>query len=128
MQKSLLRNNKIMELEQKIQKGNNQALEEFWCEIEKHGTPLIEKIEGNLDNDCWMSTQFKEIDKLPLKFYLNIGILENKNKMVDTNINLRNVLISKEYNVDFEEFKSGHDYLCWGETLANGLISLIGTK
>lgn len=78
------------------------------------------------DADYWMSNQFKAIDLLPLKFYLNIGILETKDRIVDTNINLRDTLISKGYKVDFEEFKSGHDYLCWGETLANGLISLIG--
>jgi enterochelin esterase-like enzyme len=80
------------------------------------------------ESDCWMSTQFKAIDKLPLKFYLNVGILESKDRMIDTNINLRDSLISKGYAVEFEEFKSGHDYLCWGETLANGLISLIGMK
>jgi enterochelin esterase family protein len=78
--------------------------------------------------DCWLSTQFKKIEKLPLKFYLNVGILEHKERMVDTNIILRDVLISKGYTVDFEKFKSGHDYLCWGETLANGLISLVGYK
>ncbi len=78
------------------------------------------------ESNCWMSTQFQEIDKLPLKFYLNVGVLETKESMIDTNINLRDVLISKGYTVDFEEFKSGHDYLSWGETLANGLISLIG--
>jgi enterochelin esterase-like enzyme len=78
--------------------------------------------------DCWLSTQFKDIEKLPLKFYLNVGILEHKEGMIGTNIILRDVLISKGYTVDFQEFKSGHDYLCWGETLANGLISLIGYK
>ncbi|MGH4121582.1 MAG: hypothetical protein ACREV6_01390 [Clostridium sp.] len=28
----------------------------------------------------------------------------------------------------FECYESNHDYLCWGETLANGLSSLIGMK
>lgn len=80
------------------------------------------------ESNCWMSTEFKAIDKLPLKFYLNVGVLETKDRMIDTNINLRNALIFKGYTVEFEEFKSGHDYLSWGETLANGLISLIGMK
>ncbi len=80
------------------------------------------------ESDCWLSTQFEEIDKLPLKFYLNIGVIENKERMIDTNIKFRDVLLAKGYAVDFEEFMSGHDYLCWGETLANGLISLIGNK
>jgi enterochelin esterase-like enzyme len=58
----------------------------------------------------------------------NVGILETKDRMIDTNIKLRDVLIEKGYTVDFEYFNSGHDYLCWGETLANGLISLMGIK
>lgn len=77
-------------------------------------------------DECWTGNQYEAIDKLPLKFYLNIGILENKERMIGTNIKLRDVLIKKGYTVDFEYFNSGHDYLSWGETLANGLISLIG--
>lgn len=75
---------------------------------------------------CWMSTEFNKIEKLPLKFYLNVGVLEPKDNMIGVNIKLRDVLESKGYEVKYEEFNSGHDYLCWGETLANGLISLIG--
>lgn len=80
------------------------------------------------ESDCWLSIQFKSIDKLPLKFYLNVGIIEPKEDMIDTNIKFRDELIAKGYTVDFEYFNSGHDYLSWGETLANGLISLIGIK
>jgi len=76
--------------------------------------------------DCWISTEFKTIDKLPLKFYLNVGVLEHKEGMIGTNNILKDVLIEKGYDVYFEYFNSGHDYLSWGETLANGLISLIG--
>lgn len=86
-----------------------------------------ENYEG-YEPDCWLHTQFKAIDKLPLKFYLNVGVLEHKEGMIGTNIILRDTLIEKGYTVDFEYFKSGHDYLYWGETLANGLISLIGDK
>lgn len=78
--------------------------------------------------DCWINTEFKAIDKLPLKFYLNVGVLEHKEGMIGTNNILKDVLIEKGYDVYFEYFNSGHDYLSWGETLANGLISLIGMK
>ncbi len=76
--------------------------------------------------DCWISTEFKAIDKLPLKFYLNVGVLEYKEDMIGTNNILKDVLIEKGYDIYFEYFNSGHDRLSWGETLANGLISLIG--
>lgn len=79
------------------------------------------------NNDCWMSTKFKKTNKLPLKFYLNIGVFEWEH-MIDTNMNLRDTLISKGYHVHFQWFSGSHDYLSWGETLADGLISLIGIK
>lgn len=80
------------------------------------------------NEDCWMSTKFKEKERLPLKFYLDMGVLETKYKIIDTNINLRDALIAKGYHVDFQWFNGGHDYLSWGETLAHGLISLIGIR
>ena len=46
--------------------------------------------------------------------------------MQDTNINLKDTLKDLGYEVFFEEFGSGHDYLCWGEYLARGLIYLLG--
>ena len=91
----------------------------YWYKPETYeGSPL----------DCWLSTEFEKVVKLPLKFYLNVGVLEHKQGMIGTNIILKDVLISKGYDVHFEYFNSGHDYLCWGETLGNGLISLIGTQ
>ncbi|MEG1254728.1 alpha/beta hydrolase-fold protein [Clostridium sp.] len=80
------------------------------------------------NEDCWITTKFKEVDRLPLKFYFDMGVLETKYKIIDTNINLRDALISKGYNVDFKWFNGGHDYLSWGESLAHGLISLVGIK
>lgn len=80
------------------------------------------------NEDCWMSTRFKKSNRMPLKFYLDMGILETKYKIIDPNINLRDTLICKGYQVDLQWFNGGHDYLSWGESLAHGLISLIGIK
>jgi enterochelin esterase family protein len=80
------------------------------------------------ESACWISSQFKKIEKLPLKVYLNVGILEEQENMIGVNKTLRDVLRTKGYEVEYEEFKGGHDYLCWGENLANGLSSLIGHK
>lgn len=79
--------------------------------------------DGNFN---WMSRQYEAKEKLPLKFYLNIGVLEPADAMIETNENFRDTLISKGYNLTYETFNSGHDYLYWGETLANGLMSLVG--
>ncbi|MBL4936846.1 hypothetical protein JK636_13880 [Clostridium sp. YIM B02515] len=82
-------------------------------------------------NSEWLTNEFKKSNKLPLKFYLNVGIFEDKPYddepvMKDAIDNMYKVLLEKGYNVKYESFQSGHDYLSWGETLANGLIELIG--
>jgi enterochelin esterase family protein len=35
------------------------------------------------------------------------------------------VLLAKSYDVHFQEFAGGHDYLSWRGTLADGLILLM---
>lgn len=77
----------------------------------------------------WLTKEFEEGNKLPIKFYLNAGLLEDapyddEPVMMEVINNMRDVLLSKGYDVKYENFQSGHDYLCWGETLATGLISL----
>jgi enterochelin esterase-like enzyme len=79
----------------------------------------------------WLTTEFKNSEALPINFYLNAGVLEDhpyddEPIMMEVINNMRDTLLSKGYNVKYENFQSGHDYLCWGETLATGLISLIG--
>ncbi|WP_165413969.1 alpha/beta hydrolase [Clostridium estertheticum] len=52
---------------------------------------------------CWLATQYEAIDKLPLKFYLNVGVIELKEQIIYTNVKLRNVLLKKGYTVDGEK-------------------------
>lgn len=85
----------------------------------------------NLKNDFVVLETFDKADKLPINFYLNAGVLEDhpydsEPIMMEVINNMRDVLLSKGYNVKYENFYSGHDYLSWGETLATGLIALIG--
>lgn len=39
-----------MDLQGKIEQGNHADLQEFWGMIETKGAPLIEKIDGDLEN------------------------------------------------------------------------------
>jgi enterochelin esterase-like enzyme len=48
------------------------------------------------------------------------GILEPSRQM-------RDVLLAKGYEVHYQQFASGHDYLNWRGTFADGLITLIGS-
>ena len=71
---------------------------------------------------------YKQSEKLPLKFYLDIGLYDAGASMLGMNRQFRDILEIKGYEVDYQEFKGGHSYLNWRGTLANGLISLIGKK
>jgi len=82
-------------------------------------------------DEQWLTNKFKESERLPIKFYLNAGVLEDNPYdtepiMMEVINNMRDVLIKKGYEVSYETFPSGHDYLSWGETLGTGLIELLG--
>lgn len=80
----------------------------------------------DLEPNCWMSEQIKLSPKLPLKFYVTVGVLEHRKAMIKNALDVKNTLEDLGYKVEFEYFKSGHDYLSWGEMLGKGLISLVG--
>jgi enterochelin esterase family protein len=74
---------------------------------------------------------FARADKLPLRFYLDAGSLETVGfdrfaPLFHANVHLRDVLVAKGYDVTFQEFAGGHDYFCWRETVADGLVALLG--
>lgn len=80
----------------------------------------------------WIARQFIAKPRLPLRFYLDAGSDEvdlsgGDNSILLTTRHLRDVLLAKGYDVHFQEFAGGHDYLGWRGTLADGLIFLIGT-
>ncbi len=79
----------------------------------------------------WLTKEYENNERLPIKFYLNAGLLEDhpyddEPIMMEVINNMRDVLSNKGYSVAYENFPSGHDYLGWGETLATGLVALIG--
>jgi enterochelin esterase family protein len=76
---------------------------------------------------------FARADKLSLRFYLDVGTLETTpfeqfSSLYHANLHMRDVLIAKGYDVSFQEFPGGHDYLCWRETIADGLVALLAPE
>lgn len=64
--------------------------------------------------------------KLPLQFYLTAGIGEIDlsgcgRSILTTNRYLRDVFLAKGYEVRYEEFVGGHDFLSWRGKMAEGL-------
>ena len=79
----------------------------------------------------WVARQFISSPRKALRFYLDAGSAEfNATGGADSILfctrTLRDVLRAKGYEVHFQEFSGGHDYLSWRGTLADGLIVLMG--
>jgi len=80
----------------------------------------------------WLTRQFARRERLPLRFYLDVGLLESKRDdatitLLCANRHLRDVLQAKGYWLHYAEFCGGHQYISWRGTLAEGLLALIGT-
>ena len=73
-------------------------------------------------------TEFKNSERLPIRFFMNIGLYDLGVAMLGTNRQLRDVLQVKGYNVDYREFDGAHAYVNWRGSLADGLISLLGER
>ncbi|HEU4390735.1 MAG TPA: alpha/beta hydrolase-fold protein [Blastocatellia bacterium] len=75
-----------------------------------------------------MIEEFKASKRLPIRFYMEIGIYDLGAAMLGSNRELRDVLQLKGYDVDYREFAGGHNSQNWRGSLADGLISLLGRK
>lgn len=84
------------------------------------------------DEREWLAREFVTRERTDTRFYLDIGLLESGPtfdggpSMLVTNRHLRDVLQAKGYRVTYREINSGHDYISWRGTLADGLIALLG--
>jgi enterochelin esterase family protein len=84
----------------------------------------------------WLARQLATGPKLPLRFYLEAGRMEDRWRpegptLLAANRHLRTVLQAKGYAVDYREFNGGHSTVSWRGSLAEGLQKLFagpGTK
>lgn len=88
--------------------------------------------EGEVSSEAnYLAIQFAQQKKLPIRFYLDAGLREldlegNGHMILIPNRTFKNVLLAKGYDIHYQEFSGGHDYLSWRGTLADGLIFLMG--
>jgi enterochelin esterase family protein len=93
----------------------------FWWFGETHG------------EHAWLTHQFEARERLPVRWYAEVGLLEDMARpggiptMIDANREFRDVLRAKGYDVRYEEYNGGHDYVCWRGSIADGLTYLLGT-
>lgn len=77
----------------------------------------------------YIAALFIESPRLALRFYMDAGTGELDltgygRSILSSNRHLRDVLLAKGYEVYYQEFIGGHDFLSWRGTLADGLQSL----
>jgi enterochelin esterase-like enzyme len=64
--------------------------------------------------------------RLPLRFYLEVGLMESQSMQIDTNRRMRDALSEKGYPVGYFEYDGGHSFLTWSGGMENGLEALMG--
>lgn len=74
--------------------------------------------------------RFTKIARLPVRFYLEAGLLEVNEtpSLLHTNRHLRDVLEAKGYEVTYSEFNGRHDAVCWRGSLSQGLTALLARR
>jgi enterochelin esterase-like enzyme len=100
----------------------------FWWAPDHGGSPDVDAT----TETGWLAKEFIKSRTLPLKFWMDAGVFEvdsrgNGGAILEPSRHMRDVLLAKGYDVRYQQFNSGHDYLNWRGTLADGLIALVGT-
>lgn len=91
---------------------------------------------GDEPNDS--ARAFLEAPRKPIRFYLEVGRYDNvpaagrplyELVLDETNLmgnrHLRDVLLTKGYEVTYREVGGGHDFVHWRSMLADGLMTLL---
>jgi enterochelin esterase family protein len=62
--------------------------------------------------------------RVPVRWYLDVGVLEDE--LLEPGRDVRDLVEERGYEVAYREFPGGHDFFWWRETLAWGLVALLG--
>ncbi|MGC1186982.1 MAG: enterochelin esterase [Candidatus Acidiferrales bacterium] len=73
----------------------------------------------------WLTKQVAASPALPIRFYLEVGLMESYAGQIDSNRRMRDVLQEKGYLAGYSEYDGGHAFLNWSGGMANGLLSLV---
>ena len=77
-----------------------------------------------IPTEAFFPSQFAERERLPIRFYMEVGTFENTQGQLRTNRHLRDVLKLKGYDVTYSEFHGNHDYGVWRGTIVDGIACL----
>jgi enterochelin esterase-like enzyme len=74
--------------------------------------------------EAFFPAQFAGREKLPIRFYMEVGTYEGTGAYTRTNRHLRDVLQWKGYDVTYSEFHGNHDANVWRGTITDGIACL----
>jgi enterochelin esterase-like enzyme len=77
-----------------------------------------------IPSEAFFPSQFVEREKLPIRFYMEVGTFEGTRSMLLPNRHLRDILKLKGYDVTYSEFHGNHDYNVWRGTIVEGIACL----
>lgn len=99
-----------------------------------------EFMEADFPENEWLTRELAARPKLPVRFYLEAGLLEDAvwrvvspphfayPSLLVANRHLRDVLKAKGNDVVYHEFNGAHESLSWQVTFPDGLMALAGGK
>lgn len=73
----------------------------------------------------WLIEKFAESPTLPLRFWLEIGLMEHPSLMLEPNRRMKALLEAKGYDVTYREFCGGHDAALWRGSLIAALSTML---
>jgi enterochelin esterase family protein len=73
----------------------------------------------------WLIEQYANTARLPVRFWMEIGLLEHPERMLATNRRMKAVLEAKGYDLTYSEPCGGHDYALWRGTLGDALARML---
>jgi len=82
------------------------------------------KPDGDQEGE-WLTRLVETSPKLPLRFYLEVGLMESYSIQVEANHRMKDALTAKGYPVGYSEYDGGHSFLNWSGGMVNGLQYLI---
>jgi enterochelin esterase family protein len=85
------------------------------------------KPEGEKEGQ-WLVRQLDASPKLPLRFYLEVGLMESYPMQIESNERMRDVLGAKDYVLGYFEYDGGHAFLNWSGGMARALLFLMGNR
>ncbi len=76
----------------------------------------------------WLTERFTQSPRLPLRFWLEIGLMEHPTLMLEPNRRMKALLEAKGYDVTYREFCGGHDAALWRGSMVQALMTMLAAR